>query len=772
MRLIRAVLTAFLLAGLAGTAALAQQGAEVAVAAPPDYAAWERTATKAEAQLQAVNSPDEDLTSMRRYLVEWRATFQAAQGVNQTRIDNLKPQIDALGPPPAEGAAEAIEITQRRNELNAQMSQLQAPGLAADEAYRRADGLIKETDRILRDRQAAEILQLWPSPLNPANWPAGAKAVTDAAFTLIAESKAQASRALPLRQLKGNLPLILAYTAIGLLLIGRGRQLMMRLYAFCERHSAARWQRIWGFVLSLGQVILPTVGAVLISKALKLSTMLGMSGLQIAEMLPGLIFAIFAAIWLGNRIFPKREEAGAPLTLPAEHRAEGRVYVGAFGLLLVFDAVRRALVGQDSVEQAATSVLTFPVLVVAGLLLFRIGQLLHIHVEHDTARGEAVSFRNRMIGFVARLVQLIGIGGPILAGIGYVSAAGAVIMPAAISLALIGLIFITQDLVDSIHALLTRRESDEDALVPTLIGFVLVVLSLPLFALIWGVRAADLGELWSQFMQGFSIGETRISPTAFMVFALVFGIGYTVTRLVQGALRSSILPKTKLDQGGKNAILAGLGYVGLFLSGLIAVNAAGINLAGLAIVAGALSVGIGFGLQNIVSNFVSGIILLIERPVSEGDWIEVGGVQGTVKAISVRSTRIQTFDRTDVIVPNSDLIAGRVTNWTRYNLTGRLIVPISVAYGADTRKVERILREIAEAEPLAVMNPAPLILFMGFSADAMLFEIRVILRDVNFQVTVRSQINHEIVRRFTEENIALSLSVGAQAQMGVPQDEP
>jgi potassium-dependent mechanosensitive channel len=722
-----------------------------------DYAAWNAVALRAEDMTSDDRSTAEALEAIRIEVVDWRERLLAVQNTNDTRIETVRTQLNALGPVPTDGAVDPPEIAARRGELNDQLTRLQAPGITAQEAYRRADGLINEIDRVLRDRKADELLKLWPMPVNPANWPAAIGALRDMAVTLYDETRRAVRWPSNRVTLGNNLPLILLYLALALGLLWRGRDWIDRLVARLQTWGARRAHRLWETLASLGQIVVPIVGVVALAKALQLSGMIGVLGRDIVAALPSMGMGLFLALWLGGRLFPHGDRSDAVLVLPPDRRAEGRVLAGSFGILLGVETLRRTAMNRLGSDEAAVAVLSFPILVIAGLLLMRLGRLLRKHAVVNPADQTAPTYRARVLGVVGQAAIVIAFLAMILAAVGYVSAAGALIFPAILSLALLGALFLLQQLVGDVYAAVAGDdEVSQQSLIPVLIGFALTLATLPILALIWGARVSDMTELWTKFREGFQLGETVISPTDFLVFAVVFGIGYSLTRLFQGGLKSTILPKTRLDRGGQNAISVGFGYVGIFLSALIAINSAGLDLSGLAIVAGALSVGIGFGLQTIVSNFVSGIILLIERPISEGDWIEVGTVQGIVKGISVRSTRIQTFDRNDVIVPNSDLITGRVTNWTRFNLTGRLIVPVTVRLMTDTRQVEKILQEIAEAQPLAVLNPAPIVVFTGFGLDVMNFEIRVVLRDVNFLVPVRSEINHAIAERFAAAEITFS----------------
>ncbi len=724
-----------------------------------DYSGWDAVAGRAEDSTANAATTVEQLDALRAELVDWRAKLAEAQNTNATRIDTLGAQITALGAPPAEGVVEEPEIAARRTALETQMKRLQAPGIAAEEAYRRADGMIAEIDRVMRERQANELLKLWPAPVNPANWPAGLGALRDMAVTLFNQTNMALRWPSSRKALWDNLPLIVLYLATAFALLWRGRGWIDGVIRKLQSRTSLRAQRLFEMLASLGQIIIPTLGVLALAEALGISGMIGPLGRDIVAALPRMGFALFAAIWLGGRIFPHGLGEGAMLALTTDRRAEGRVLAASFGLVLAVEALRRTAMVRMGSDEAAIAVLSLPIIVIAGLLLLRMGRLLRRHVKADTGEGGQASYRSRVLGLIARGILVIGVLGPLLAAVGYVSAGAALVYPAILSLGLIAFLFLLQQLVGDVFALVTRKdEASQQSLIPTLIGFALTLLTIPTFALIWGARWSDLTELWTRFREGFQLGDARISPTDFLVFAIVFAVGYTLTRLFQGGLKTTILPKTSLDTGGQNAIVAGVGYIGIFLAALIAINSAGLDLSGLAIVAGALSVGIGFGLQTIVSNFVSGIILLIERPISEGDWIEVGTVQGIVKAISVRSTRIQTFDRNDVIVPNSDLITGRVTNWTRFNLTGRLIVPVAVVATADSRVVEAMLREIAEAQPLAILNPAPVVAFMGFGAETMNFEVRVILRDVNFLIQVRSDINHAIAKALQAAKIDISVA--------------
>ncbi len=724
-----------------------------------DYGAWNEVALQAENLTSDDASTPEALEAVRTAVFDWRERLLVAQNTNATRIETVRTQLDALGPVPAEGAESAPEIAARRAELTDQLTLLQAPGLVAQEAYRRADGLIAEIDRTLRDREADELLKLWPMPINPANWPSALGALRDIAVTLYDETRVAVRWPSNRVALGNNLPLILLYLGLALGLLWRGRDVIDRLVARLQAVGPRRAHRLWETLASLGQIIVPILGVVALTKALQLTGMIGALGGDVVAALPGIGVGLFVAVWLGGRLFPVAERNDAILVLAPERRAEGRVLAGSFGILLAAEMLRRTSLNRLGSDEAAVAVLSFPILIIAGLLLLRMGRLLRKQTMVNATDPTTPSYRGRVLGLIGQAAIAIALLAMVLAAVGYVSAAGALIFPAILSLALVGGLFLLQQLVGDVYAAAAGDdEASQQSLIPVLIGFALTLTMLPVLALIWGARMSDITEMWTRFREGFQLGETIISPTDFLVFAVVFGIGYALTRLFQGGLKSSILPKTSLDRGGQNAISVGFGYVGIFLSALGAINAAGLDLSGLAIVAGALSVGIGFGLQTIVSNFVSGIILLIERPISEGDWIEVGTVQGIVKGISVRSTRIQTFDRNDVIVPNSDLITGRVTNWTRFNLTGRLIVPVSVRILTDTRRVERILQDIAEAQPLAVLNPAPMVVFTGFGLDVMHFEIRVVLRDVNFLVPVRSEINHAIAESFAAAGIEFSIA--------------
>ncbi|MDJ1017640.1 MAG: DUF3772 domain-containing protein [Paracoccaceae bacterium] len=724
--------------------------------AVPDYESWDRVANTVARDLDEDRLADDGFETLRASLVSWRERFSAATESNAEEIASLEAQIAALGPVPEEGQEEAEEVADRRAELDALLAEARAPSARAEEAFARADVLIGRIDARLRERQANAYLELGPSPLAPSSWGpawAGLNQVFRDVGVEFSENLANRAQGAALRE---RLAGAAFFIILAVVLITRGPGWIERLTARVERMSRRQGKVVYGFVVSLGAILLPLIGISLINLGLISTGIWGQTGQGIAVGLNLGIAAYVVSRWLGRRMFPERDGIPSPLDLDDGQRARGRRLSHSLGLLLGLALLFRVVDEVEDLEGALQSVILFPIFVLMGIALFRLAGLIILGqmTEDPDQRSGYINWLKKMIG---RGLQAVAIVAPVAAAIGYLNLAVGTIIPATLTLAILAFLATLHAVVRASYGLIrgVPTERAAEALIPVLITFALTLAALPPVALVWGVRAAELGEMWTRFQAGLQLGETTVSPGDFLTVAVVFGVLYMATRLVQGVLRTSVLPRTSLDTGGQNAIVSGLGYVGITLAAVLGITAAGIDLSSLAIIIGALGVGIGFGLQNIVNNFVSGIILLIERPISEGDWIEVNGQMGTVQSISVRSTVIETFDRTDVIVPNGDFISGTVTNWTRGNSIGRAIVPVGVAYGTDTRLVERILLEIAEAHPIVAVNPAPFIYFKGFGADSLDFEIRAILTDVNYLLSVKSDMNHEIARRFAEEGIEI-----------------
>ncbi|MFL5091520.1 MAG: DUF3772 domain-containing protein [Xanthobacteraceae bacterium] len=270
-----------------------------------------------------------------------------------------------------------------------------------------------------------------------------------------------------------------------------------------------------------------------------------------------------------------------------------------------------------------------------------------------------------------------------------------------------------------------------------------------------GMFTGDVFGAVQGAMFGFHIGDITISLTAILGAFAVLLIGVLATRATQRWLQTRFLPRTGLEPSLQLSVSTIIGYVGVIAALTFALAELGIDVQKIALIAGALSVGIGFGLQSIVSNFVSGLILLAERPIRVGDSIVVKGEEGYVRRISVRATEIETFDRASVIVPNSELITGVVKNWTHGNPSGRIICKVGVSYGSDAEQVREVLLGCARDHPLVVGTPPPRAYLVALGDSALEFELRCVVAHVDNSLPVRSDIHFEILRRFRAAGIEI-----------------
>jgi len=253
----------------------------------------------------------------------------------------------------------------------------------------------------------------------------------------------------------------------------------------------------------------------------------------------------------------------------------------------------------------------------------------------------------------------------------------------------------------------------------------------------------------------FQIQQTPVTVSSLFMFLLVIVAFFILSRILRRIFLKRIMDRMRLEEGTRYNLTRITHYLVMLTGALVAFQFVGIDLSGFMMVFGLLSVGIGFGLQNITSNFISGLILLIERPIKVGDRITIGNTEGDVMEISMRSTTIRSLNNISIIVPNSEFVSSQVVNWSHRDLKIRLDIDVGVSYGSDLEKVLKCLREVAAENEEVLPKPRPDVLHLGFGDSSWNMRLRVWIANPKRHPLIRSAINCAIVRKFRENDIEI-----------------
>lgn len=299
------------------------------------------------------------------------------------------------------------------------------------------------------------------------------------------------------------------------------------------------------------------------------------------------------------------------------------------------------------------------------------------------------------------------------------------------------------------------RLEQAGVLTSAVLRVVLLLIGLGALLMPFGTNVSTLTDWFSVLTQGIPIGKGHLYLGDVVRAVLVLGLGLLAMQYIHGWLTQTYLPKTELDDGSRNSVSTVARYAGILFAALCALAASGIEVAQIALVVSALSVGIGFGLQSIIQNFVSGLILLAERPVKVGDWVKIGDQEGDVRKISVRSTEIQIGDRSTLIVPNSELITKPLRNMTLAGPLGRVQIQFAVSLGTDVVKLRALLLELYAAHPGVLEDPAPSVFIDSIASGHVTLNSFAYVGNPRLSYGIRSDLFFSLLQRLAEEGIAL-----------------
>src|SRR5579883_2677129 len=700
---------------------------------------WRSALDRIEEHLRQPRLTYQELNIYRDQLLALRADAEAFWQKLEGPLRAMDDQVQKLPPAPAQGQPpEPEQAAQLRAELNYHLGVLTSARTSLDATHARIDQLLNAIQDIRRKNFTNNLFQPVPGVFSAQTWetvPAYAKFALDRARTMI-EGWWQG-----VHDREGILRLCGITIALWLAL---------KVFSWRSIRRLRRWPGMeppfWLRASSAASVIvlkvLPTVAALV----------LFYDGLIATEKLPDnlgwLLYAAARSIIILVVINALIRTVLSPAKhqwrlIPASDRAASSISALVFFLALVYSLTTFVYAATRIVQApfSLTLALTLPANLLIALLAAAILKtpLRDGHVEGMPSLGWLKALR---------LPIWLAVAAIILAALsGYLALSRFIAQQLVVTGSILALVYLLLLWADGAGQAMTDEASAAGAwlkrvanldesrrgqlAVPITLFLKLVVLlaAVPLILLQWAYPWSDIIELYRQLFFGFHIGNTQVSLGAILASIIVFILGYFAAKLFQQWLDVQVLKPAGLSGGLRDSIRTGVGYIGVFAAALIALSYAGFNLSNLALVAGAFSVGIGFGLQSVVSNFVSGLILLAERPIKIGDLVVVGGEEGIVRKISVRSTEIETPDRANVLVPNSFFITEKVKNWTLRNNTGRVTIPVGVAYGCDPRKVKAILLKVAQEHPNVMSSPEPQVDFEEFGPDTLNFKLYAFVYD-------------------------------------------
>ena len=755
LALIVAALMLLVLGGIAG----AQQSP-----APVALADSERLALdQIEATLKRERLSTAELIELGRVAVPIRDRLRDRVAQLEPQRAQAETRLKQLGPPPAAGAPPEPEA------LAAERARLTAEFVALDAALKQTRLLALRADQLIQrgteQRYVAYTRELFVrswSVLDPEFWllAIGAMGSDLRQGTDLVTAWAQFVRDREPSRIAGAVVTLLALVLAGLLALRAWQR--RTAIAPADTPRARVWPSAWAFVRAAVTMPLIVFAALevleafaLIPAALQEIT----TGLAVAVVIAalgrGVAVGVLAAYEPQRRLAPYDDRTARSL-----HRH--LVTASRIMALAVFAEVAHRQTSAPQVLVVLTSML---------FALAMLGVLLHLLFQ---LRASAAAFdddRPRGNLWIRGIAWIVAAAIAVAIVTGHARLAEFVAERVLVAIVIFGLFYLLAKLSDTLFSevltaetprgraivanlgLYPRRVALLGVLMSGAVRVILAVLALAFVLGPWEGSTTDLMATMQGLTFGLTIGEATISFPAIVGALAVLVIGIVITRVVQGWLERRLLPRTELEPSLQLSVGMIFGYVGIIAAIALALGALGIDLQKIALVAGALSVGIGFGLQSIVSNFVSGLILLTERPIRVGDWIVVKEEEGFVRRIRVRATEVETFDRASVIIPNSDLITGVVKNWTHGNILGRVAVKVGVNYDSDPEQVRELLLAVAAAHPAVLPEPPPSVLLMGFGDNALEFELRCIVRDIQQRLNVRSDLNFAVLARFREAGI-------------------